>query len=137
MTPLYREHSLGPPLDTFVECVWILRTGRRTAGAGGVPHLQPAAFLLAPSCRPLLLEPCGPMETVGIRFRPGGAAAFLRIPVDRLGDGEVPLDLLFGRFGAELPERLAEARTDAGRVALLEDLLLRRLVERKVDPERP
>lgn len=165
MTPLYREHSLAAPLDAFVECVWMLRTGGRragappetilpdgcvemivqlderarvrAAGAGGVPRLQPAAFLLAPPCRPLLLEPCGPMETVGIRFRPGGAAAFLGIPVDRLGEEEVPLDLLFGRFGAELPERLADAPNDAGRVALLEDFLLRRLVERKVDPERP
>ncbi len=156
MAPLYREHGLPLPLEAFVECVWMLRTERRPAGAppetitpdgcvevivqlgertraagGGENfHGQPEAFVLAASRGPLLLDPLGPMDTVGIRFRPGGAAAFLPFPVDRL-DGEAPLDLVFGRAGAELPERMAGAPSDAGRVALVVEFLRGQLVERE------
>lgn len=90
--------------------------------------LQPAAFLLAPLGGPISVEPTGPMETLGIRFRPGGAAAFLPFPVDALGSGETPLDAAFGREGAELAERLAEAAGFSERVAVCEAFLLGRLV---------
>jgi AraC-like DNA-binding protein len=147
----YREQPLSPPLDRFVECVWTrsapatpptperiapdgcvevivqLASVARAARPDGPFALQPAAFLLAPLGGPLALEPTGAMETFGIRFRPGGAAAFLRFPVDTLGPGETPLDAAFGREGAELVERIAEAATFGQRIAACETFLTGRL----------
>lgn len=156
-TPLYREHAFGPPLDRFVECVWSLSAPRRPPGlpaeritpdgcveiivqlaarARAAPPLrpmalQPAAFILAPLAGPLRLEPSGAMRTLGIRFRPGGAAPFLPFAIDALGPGEVPLDAAFGRAGGELVERLAAAPSEAARTTLVEAFLLGRLAERE------
>ena len=69
--------------------------------------------------RPLLLEPGIPAEFLGVRFRPGRAAAFLRIPLAEFTDARVPLaDVWKGWDG----------RID---IPSLEQELLRRL-----DPDR-
>jgi len=162
MTDRYREFPVSPPLDRFVECVWMLSVPRRAAGLSGgqitpdgclevivqlagrarastrsrPPALQPAAFLLAPLDGPLRLEPAEAMNTVGIRFRPGGAAAFLPFPLDELL-GETPLDAAFGRAGGELPERLAAAGSDEARAALCETFLRERLLASGVPAPGP
>jgi len=157
MIPEYREHFLPPPLSAWVECVWFLRAGPQAPGtpsdrvfpdgcvemifqmggrtrAASVPGAfrpQPSAFLIGPLASPLFLEPVAsePMRTLGVRFRPGAAAVFLPFPVDVLsrGGGEAPIDLVFGGAGRELEDRLAGARSDRGRIALVESFLLRRL----------
>jgi hypothetical protein len=64
---------------------------------------------------------------IGARFRPGGAAAFFPLPAAELHNRVVPADALWGRFAAELRERLFDAPTPAARFGLLEQLLLARL----------
>jgi len=153
----YQEQPLPPPLDRFVECVWSLSTPApakspdapadriapdgclelivQLSGSARAAHperplafaVQPAAFILAPLAGPLALAPLEPMETLGIRFRPGGAAPFLRFPVDALGSRETPLDAAFGPAGAELASRIGEARSFSERVAVCEAFLLARL----------
>jgi AraC-like DNA-binding protein len=77
--------------------------------------------------RPMLLEPPSQVDTVGIRFRPGGAYAFLATPLAQFSNGSVALDDLWGRAGRELVERLAETRDQATRVAIISRMLLVRL----------
>jgi AraC-like DNA-binding protein len=159
--PGYREYALPPPLAAFVECVWFLRTERPAPDAGPDPifpdgcleaivhlrsrarssregrpaTLQPAAFLLAPAGAPLLLEPLGALETMGIRFRPGAAGPFLPCGVDALGSGEVALRDVFGRGAEVLAERLRDAASDEARVDLAGEFLLVRLATRRHLPE--
>ncbi|MEO8191371.1 MAG: AraC family transcriptional regulator [Acidobacteriota bacterium] len=151
----YREYRLRAPLSQFVECVWFLFAPARAAGApperilpdgcvevvvqlagrtrasrGGGPFvLQPSAFVVGPFASPLLLEPVGALETLGIRFRPGGASPFLPLPVDLLLGVDLEIDLAFGRTGTELVERLRVpgAISDLSRVRLVEEFLLARL----------
>ena len=156
MPSSYREHSLKAPLSAWVECVWMLDAPGRPEGAApesvfpdgcvemivqlDAParaargedtfHLQPPAFLMGPFASTLRLAPAGRMKTLGVRFRPGGAAVFLPFPVDLLGDAEVPVDAVFGAAGARLVDRLAAAPSDAARVSLVEEFLISRLLAR-------
>jgi AraC-like DNA-binding protein len=156
MAVSYREHPLPPPLSAFVECVWFLRVERNGAPAtssapervvpDGCPELivhladpcragrpgqpraiQPAAVLVGPLTSSLLLEPAGEVATMGVRFRPGGLAAFLRAPADELADREIAVENLFGREAASLADQVRSAGDDASRVGIVRRLLLSRL----------
>ncbi|RKH49346.1 DUF6597 domain-containing transcriptional factor, partial [Corallococcus aberystwythensis] len=64
---------------------------------------------------------------VAVRFRPGGAQPFLRMPLLELTDAKVALGDLWPREAREWRERFAESRGTPARFALLEGLLLGRL----------
>jgi AraC-like DNA-binding protein len=137
---LYREQRLPAPFDRWVECVWTAEAGPRPGAAfdtivpdgcpelilqladgyeceaGGRVEAQPRAFLMGPLSGPLRLRPRGRTHTAGIRFRPGGLAGFLRVPLHELADRAVPLADVFGRAGRELAERAAEAGDTRGLV---------------------
>jgi len=67
-------------------------------------------------------------QLIGARFLPGGAGPFFPVPLDELTGTHVALDLLWGRDGAVLRERILEAPTVRARLAVLELALLERLV---------
>lgn len=71
---------------------------------------------------------------LGVRFRPGGARAFLGVPLGELHNRMVPLDELWGPLAAEICERLYEARTPARRFAIVEEVLLARLSDAAPPP---
>lgn len=68
-------------------------------------------------------------QCFGIHFKSGGAYPFLGFPLSELNDQVVSLDAIWGRFAAELRERLYAAPTIPAGFALLERLLLTRLCE--------
>lgn len=70
-----------------------------------------------------------------VRFRPGGLAPFLGIPLDEITDRVVRLDELWGAQGSALRDALLEARSDEQRVALVESALLERAA-RAPEPAR-
>jgi len=67
------------------------------------------------------------LQDVGVNFKPGGAYPFLGLRLSELQNQVVSLDALWGRFAAELRERLYAAPTIQARFALLEKILLARL----------
>ena len=67
------------------------------------------------------------LQYVGVNFKPGGAYPFLGLRLSELQNQVVSLDALWGRFAAELRERLYAAPTIQARFALLEKILLARL----------
>ena len=52
--------------------------------------------------KPLVLPPGGNNEFLGVRFRPGRAAAFLRIPLAEITDARVPLGDVWKSWSGEL-----------------------------------
>jgi AraC-like DNA-binding protein len=125
----YTEIRPTDALAPWVECFWTRRDDApSTAPARVLPDgcadlvfdlTQGDADVVGTMTRPLLLEPGAPAEFLGVRFRPGRAAAFLRIPLAEITDARVPLGDIWkdwdGRIG----------------IASLEQELLRRL-----DPDR-
>ena len=67
---------------------------------------------------------------VSVDFKLGGAAAFFRAPLSETRDDLVELDQLWGRGAERIRETLLEAATPAGKLQVLETILLEHLVGR-------
>lgn len=131
----YVEHQPTAALRPWVECFWT-NSDRAPSGvqrvlpdgcADLVFDLQErSSAVVGTMTRPLVLPEHGSFEFFGVRFRPGRAAAFLRIPLAEVTDARVPLGEIWrGWSDGILERRLSELR------AGIESELLRRL-----DPER-
>ncbi|HEX8272340.1 MAG TPA: AraC family transcriptional regulator [Longimicrobiaceae bacterium] len=145
----YREHAPPPELAGRVECVWTLRSRGRLPAAvlnrvlpdgcadvifapgepplpGTGPHHRLRGYAVGAMLRPSSVWIAGEVDLLGVRFRPGGAAAFLAVPLGEITDAVVPLADAWGRDAAELEARVLEAPA-AERVRLVEAALRRRL----------
>jgi AraC-like DNA-binding protein len=76
---------------------------------------------------PFIIDTRAPRALLGVHFKPGGAAAFLGVPAEELGNVMLTADALWGRLATELTERVAEPRTWPARFRALEAFLLERL----------
>lgn len=74
------------------------------------------------------------IAVMGVMLHPAGAGAFLREPMDRLGNRHVALDDLIGGASAPLRERLLEASDARARLAVLAHWLSRRFVPPTLHP---
>ena len=91
--------------------------------------MQPRSFVVGELTRFILLQPTGPVDTMGVRFRPGGAYRFLPFPVGLLTDSFVSTGNIWGRDGEYLEEAVLTARSHQHRQHAVETFLLRRLVD--------
>jgi AraC-like DNA-binding protein len=155
----YREYRVPAPLGAVVECVWFLRGAQETGtppdedptqrvlpdgcielivhlgdafesiGEGGAPTRQASSLVVGLLTRPLVLRPPACVETMGIRFRPGGAYPFLSLPLAELTDTAIALDDLWGVAASQhLIDRLASARDDMARLDIITQALTARLI---------
>jgi AraC-like DNA-binding protein len=147
----YSEQAPGPSLRRFVECIWILedeeanperaverilpdgcmelivhwRSSFLRRAPGLLPERQPGSFLVGGLTSFFDVQPPERIGTLGIRFRPAGACAFFRVPMDALTDRVVPLDALCGNAAELFGEQVAEARSNQERVRVAESFLRR------------
>jgi AraC-like DNA-binding protein len=146
----YKEFPARPPLARYVECFWtlegcaasgtqapqrILPDGcmelilnfaqpfRRHQG-NGTTRVQPLFMLVGQLERHLEIEPTGPVELVGVRFRPAGAVPFLRFPIHELTGRFEPLAFVLPKFGRAVEGPVCESRGLAQKVAAVESILL-------------
>jgi len=96
----YSEHRPAASLQPFVRCYWTLYGMAASAPPerilpdgsldivfhlgepfmrDGIP--QPAAMIVGEIRRPVVVHPRGVAEVFGVRFRLGGASAFIRMPM--------------------------------------------------------
>jgi AraC-like DNA-binding protein len=133
--PHYREFLPAEPLRAYVECYWTDRSApyaaeRRVLPDGCIDILfylsgRAAAHVVGTMTRALILPPGASTDVAAVRFRPGGAAPFLRLPADALTDTQADLAEVWPQ--GEWIDRLAAEPSDFGRAAVLETMLLRRL----------
>ena len=96
---------------------------------------QPAAFLVGLLTSPLVIAPAADVDTMAVRFRPGGAYPFFRAPMSALTDRCVPLgDLWTPRDASRLWHQLGASRGDDSRVAIVARELQRRIAVADEDP---
>jgi AraC-like DNA-binding protein len=122
----YREQGAARGLDRWVECVWAVESAEAVEGYAVRPD----------GCLDILwsgtgLEVVGAMTaeqkydlapgavTCGLRFRPGMAASFLRVPAGELTDRVIRLEDLWGAAARGLESRLGEAGSSEERLAML------------------
>lgn len=144
----YREHAPPRGLEGHVACFWTARSdGPLDAAAhnrvlpdgcadvifdlGDADVRADAAddaghsFVVGTMTQALLVRQDGRVDLLGVRFRPGGSPAFLRLPLSEVTDRRVPLDALAADWRT-LDGRIRAAGTDEERRALLADALARR-----------
>ena len=142
-TKEYREFAPHAALKPYVACFW-------TCSSFGKYLPTYVTRVLPDGCPEIIFDNCkessgtrgvvvgimaapgmfryeGVIDTVAVRFRPGGALPFLRLPLHEFTGGSLPLDSLFGSAAGKMGERLAFARTLGERISVLERFLLDRL----------
>jgi len=126
----------GPPLDRLVRAI-TYQAGEQLQTS--VEKILPdssvtlwtmlnrgSAMLAGPRSRATVIEFEQGLAHVSVMFRLDAAASFL-LPVAAVADELIPLELVWGRTGAALPERLLSARTPDEMLASMERALLAHL----------
>lgn len=139
----YEEARAPAPLARYVAAFWQM-SGRSLLDAGAVHRVLPdgcmdVVFDLGPSrevsfvgtmTTALSVTLTADLDGFGIRFRPGGAVPWLRIPADELTDSSIDMHECPLRAPQQLIDALADAPSLAVRVQLASEWLLR--TERRV-----
>jgi AraC-like DNA-binding protein len=135
----YSERAPSELLRSFVVCSWTrdatlagdAPTSDRILPDGCVDIIwdERSLFVAGPDTRPVLVDPVGqPTRYAGVRFRPGTAPAFLRVPSSELVDQRVPLDAIWDAAVTQrLTDRLASAASMRDAVSEMEHALTERL----------
>ena len=150
----YREFPPSPPLLPFVECLWILKSHsnffkkRELVIPGGRIELifnlgSPVewidskdlsasrsfigSYILGPRNRPFFVEQNGLIQMLGARFRHGGLAPFIPMPMNILINEVVLAEEVFGNEINELTFRLCESAYDASSINLIQNYLAKRI----------
>lgn len=136
-TSVYRERPPMPALAGHVLCVW-----SQVIGAGETVHRHRVlpdgcadlvwigadpAVVAGPATGPVIV-PLAPCTTVvGVRLRPGAAAAVLGPPADELLDRDTPLCDIWGAATASPSLRVTQARSIEAKLGMAEAMLAGRL----------
>lgn len=97
-------------------------------GLEGSPALLTASNLDGQREYPVGIMQRGAIDLIGVRFWPGGLAAFLPMPVHQVSNQTVAIGDVFGRAACELECRLYDALAQPARqIALLDAFFLERL----------
>jgi len=140
------EYVEFPPLRAlapFVECGWV-----RSSAAGDSLRVMPDGCVdLFVSSGGVVVS--GPATTfydhaphaqgmlVGLRLRPGAAAAVTGHPVSELKDNQVPVDSVFGISASGLAQDVLDANDSRQQVSLLQVALARYFAQREPVVDRP
>lgn len=87
---------------------------------------SPGAVLVGPYTRSFVIDTAEQVAVMGVSFRAGGAASFLRERMDALRDRDTGLEDILGEPARGLRERLLDAAGAEARLDVLERWLLRR-----------
>jgi AraC-like DNA-binding protein len=150
----YIRHIPCPPLNSFINCVYYRDTPMPfprakifplpyqslyinfgstyrmfRAAHAGPPIENTASWLVGLWNEHHIVHWASDVRILIVDFKPGGAYPFLQFPLSELHNQTVSMDLIWGRFAAEIRERLYAVPTVETRFALLDRLLLARLRE--------
>ncbi len=128
----YSEHPPAPALAGWVECFWQAhRDAAVTDWAvppDGCLDIVYGSDLGLRAIGAMTVEQrfryVGRMETVGVRFHPGVAGPFLKLPAVVLTDDSAALDDLWGWSARQLRRRLDDAPTPDSRLRVLAGALV-------------
>jgi AraC-like DNA-binding protein len=145
---MYHLRLPAPPLQAYIESYWKVQT---RPGEPGLLHEQiyvdgQADILFNFGCAydrcgiatphgnldgqrdyPVLIAQQGEINLIGVRFRPGGLAAFIRLPMHELANQVIDLHSALGGDGAALEYQLYDAADFDRQAALLDTFFLARL----------
>ena len=124
------EQAAGPSLERSVECSWSVVAsdpGNHSVLPDGCADIvwlpDDSLRVIGPMTRQQTFRFPSGARIVGVRFRPGMAATYLRTAPSEVTDTSATLEDLWGRSARELRQRIAEAESvDEARSLLLSSL---------------
>jgi AraC-like DNA-binding protein len=162
LSMLFLHRAPRPPLDTFVEAVWLCHQEPRplvlervlpTGRAQLIVNLKEdetrlydperqyrcvasdGTVLSGVHPRYQIIDTDEQEYVVGVAFKPGGCVPFFKVPAHVTAGLDVPLDeLCGGHLGSKLRERLLECQTDESRLDVIETVLEEMWTARMVHP---
>jgi AraC-like DNA-binding protein len=128
----YHEYQPHPALAPYVACYWSITSAtpliNRVLPDGCTDIVVSDTVEVVGTMRHAIVIQMGAGALgVGIRFKPGGGAAFFRLPLHELTDETLNLQNLWGQCAGELAEQITFTSTASTKIAHLEAFLLRRL----------
>lgn len=111
--------------DGRVEMIFNLAARFQRFHQNGAIEKQPGAILVGQMREPVSIAPMGAIALFGIRFKPGGAVPFLRIPLHELTGHILPAAEHWRGFVPEMEERLQGAQSFTEKIQHAEAVLLR------------
>ncbi len=148
----YVSHAPCPPLNEFVDRLWLCADGRsdrkeRILPSGTIElvinlwddeiriynpaglhcHLFSSAVVSGPYASGFVIDGAQHALILGVHFKPGGAFPFLGVPACELADAHLDLATLWGPAADELREKLCGANTPQERFRMLDEALTVRL----------
>lgn len=131
--PRFARQAPSPALAPYVTCYWALTADQsppwksRVLPDGSNDIIldlaaEPKASVVGAMRRADIVPLVGRVDLLGVRFRPGRALPFLRVPLHELTDRQVALDTLWGNAAGSLADAVRAVRPDQ-RVPVLERLL--------------
>ncbi|MDX2078535.1 MAG: AraC family transcriptional regulator [bacterium] len=150
---MYQFYSPAIPLRPYIENYWILKTqssqdmpiqeaifvdGRADILINfGVSYLRgnpqhplvPITFsnLDAQRTYPVVIHQIGAIHLIGVRFKIGGLAPFIRYPLYELSDNVFPLGDILGQGACDLEEQLYDIPNPSAQIGLLDAFFLKLL----------
>lgn len=144
----YREYPPCEALRPFIQCYWTLRGHTRDpqpqfvfpdghmeiifhladpfalVGDDGVARQQGGTLIAGQIWEPVLLKQSRSADVVAIRFQPGGAASFVRLPQQEIAGKIANLEDFWGRSARQMRDALGEACPAEMRIRVLENYLM-------------
>jgi len=96
----------------------------------GESIILPKCFLIGQLTQPYIVEPLGITGTFVVRFQPNGFLPFASFPIKEMENKAISLDILFGKDGEEIAEKMLNANANAERISLIETFLFNRLTDK-------
>lgn len=133
-TAAYQERAVVHHLREHFDAVWFQRVPGGTSGLSVIPDGSAeivwfnGVLRVAGPERQLRFERVRPGSfAVGVRFRPGCALPWLKVPLSQLVDGHCELAALWGEHACALAEWVGDARDPTELGQRIEQTLLRKL----------
>jgi AraC-like DNA-binding protein len=130
----YRQRDVATPLQRDFACTWFRATGdapQRTAiipdGCADLVFVNGALRVAGPDRRVKIEAAVPRLSVVGLRFQPGAATRWLRIPASEFVGARLPLEDFWGAEARRLADWLNEADSPERIGRRLEAALARRL----------
>lgn len=139
----YHERRPAAALDRHFQCVWSNTlphgTQRRLAvvpdGCVDLVWSNGELTVAGPDVSVALSSMPRDGSVVGVRFRPGAAQTWLRLPMSEIVDSRVALDRFWGAHAREIAARIGDAPTSEARMEILEAALCR--MAKDITPPAP
>lgn len=89
----------------------------------------PRCFVIGQLTGPYEVGPSGETGTFFVCFHPNGFLPFATFPIKEMENTAVPLEILFGKEGQEIEQKILNANSTLDRIHLIETFLINRLTE--------